>query len=103
VVIQETSIFTRQIQALMTDDEYAAVQQMLVDDPKSGDLISGTGGLRKVRVALQGRGKRGGGRIIYYHLSRDAQLRMLLVYKKGVKDDLTPAEKKELKSLNEHW
>ena len=57
MIIQESSIFTRQIQTLMSEDEYAAVQQMLADDPKSGDLITGTGGLRKVRVALQGRGE----------------------------------------------
>lgn len=103
MVIQESSIFTRQIHALMSDDEYAAVQQVLVDDPNAGDVITGTGGLRKVRVAVKGRGKSGGGRIIYYHFAKDQQLRMLLAYKKSVKDDLTPREKKELKALNDNW
>jgi len=68
-----------------------------------GDVIQGTGGLRKVRWPVEGRGKRGGVRVIYYHVVARAQCRMLLAYRKGVKDDLTAAEKKIIRKLNENW
>jgi hypothetical protein len=62
-----------------------------------------TGGLRKVRWASGGRGKSGGVRVIHFHVLADAQIRMILIYKKGIKDDLTPKEKKILRKLNEEW
>jgi hypothetical protein len=74
-----------------------------VHNPKLGDVIQGTGGLRKVRWAAQGKGKSGGVRVIYYYLSARNQLRMVLIYRKGVKDDLNAQEKKELKALNDSW
>jgi mRNA-degrading endonuclease RelE of RelBE toxin-antitoxin system len=66
MVIIETSIFTRQVQALLDDDEYRRLQTALVIRPDIGDLIPGGGGLRKMRWSAQGRGKRGGVRVIYY-------------------------------------
>lgn len=98
----ETTVFTRQVRVLL-DDEQARCQWQLAQDPHAGDVIADTGGLRKLRVAVSGRGKRGGARIIYYHVGHDAQIRLLLIYAKGVKDDLTPAEKKVLRTLNEDW
>ena len=77
MVIVETSIFTRLIQELMSDEEYAAFQHALVDRPDMGAVIPGSGGLRKVRWRLDGRGKRGDVRVIYYWLVSDDQLRML--------------------------
>ena len=72
-------------------------------NPLAGDVIEGTGGLRKVRVAAKGRGKRGGARVIYYHVSSAAQIRLLLIYAKGRKDDLSADEKRALRGLNERW
>jgi hypothetical protein len=56
-----------------------------------------------VRVAARSHGKRGGARVIYYHVSAASQIRLLLIYAKGVKDDLTAAERRTLRQLNEGW
>ena len=70
-------------------------------NPDAGDVIRDTGGLRKVRWSVAGSGKRGGVRVIYFHITAQAQVRLLLIYRKGVKDDLTAAEKKTLRKLNQ--
>jgi hypothetical protein len=103
MVFIETPVFTRQVRELLTDESYAKFQVYLALNPDAGDVIQGTGGLRKVRWAAGGRGKSGGVRVIYFHLSAQAQCRMLLAYRKGIKDDLTPTEKKALRKLNEQW
>jgi hypothetical protein len=63
VVIVETSVFTRQITGLLSDEEYRAFQEALVRDPKLGEVVPGSGGLRKVRWARSGSGKRSGLRL----------------------------------------
>ena len=65
--IAETSIFTKEITRILTDDEYKELQNFLVTQPKSGAVIKGSGGLRKVRWKVNGRGKSGGIRTIYYY------------------------------------
>ena len=97
----ETTVFTRQITALLADSDYAALQGTLVVDPEAGDLIPGTGGLRKIRWSEQrrGRGKRGGVRVIYYWYGSEEVIYMLLAYSKGERDDLTAAQKRGLKRL----
>ncbi|MGY6036951.1 type II toxin-antitoxin system RelE/ParE family toxin [Aeromonas sp. AE23HZ002T15] len=89
----ETSIFTRQIKALATDDELRALQVELIAQPEKGDLIQGTGGLRKVRMATGQQGKIGSARVIYFLAY------LVLVYAKSEKESLTAAEKVELKKL----
>lgn len=103
MVFIETPIFTADVLELLSDDDYAALQQHLVVQPNAGDVIAGTGGLRKVRWMIQGRGKRGGTRVIYYHVVSQDQIRMILIYRKGVKDDLTPKEKGVLRKINAEW
>jgi hypothetical protein len=103
MIFLESPIFTADVQELLSDEEYAALQVHLVNHPDAGAVIQGTGGLRKVRWAVQGRGKRGGTRVIYYHVVSQAQIRMILIYRKGIKDDLTPREKDVLRKLNEGW
>ena len=103
MIFIESAVFTRQVQELLTDDEYGRLQQRLAAHPKMGAVIQDTGGLRKIRWAAEGSGKRGGVRVIHYHVSAQAQCRMLLVYRKGVKDDLSAAEKRVLRRLNEEW
>jgi hypothetical protein len=93
MVFIETPIFTTDVCALLSDEEYAALQQHLVSAPNAGPVIAGTGGLRKIRWAVAGKGKRGGTRVIYYHVVAQSQIRMILIYRKGIKDDLTPKEK----------
>ena len=66
VELIETSTFTRQITALLSDEEYGSFQARLAGNPGLGALIKGGGGIRKIRVAVGSRGKRGGARVIYY-------------------------------------
>ena len=93
MVFIESAVFTRQVRELLTDEEYAGFQWHLASFPQSGDVLQGTGGLRKARWASRGGGKRGGVRTIYFHAASQNQIRLLLIYRKGVKDDLTSAEK----------
>lgn len=66
-------------------------------------VIQQTSGLRKIRWAASGKGKRGGVRVIYYHVTVDSQIRLLLIYKRGNQDDLTAEQKKVLRYINERW
>ena len=90
--IHRTPTFTRLLASLLTDDEYRALQNVLVENPARGDLIPGGGGIRKLRHALPGRGKSGGVRAIYYWIRDDHQIYMLLIYPKSKKDNLTDQE-----------
>ncbi len=94
----ETSIFTKQIQAIATDDELKDLQIELIAQPQKGDIIQGTGGLRKIRMALNNKGKSGGARVIYF-LATVQTIYLVLAYPKSVKDNLTSAEKSDLKKL----
>ncbi len=89
MVIIETSVFTKKITALLSDDEYRLFQNALVESPGSGDIIQGSGGIRKIRWKSNGRGKRGGTRIIYYWATNDDQLLMLYAYPKNEMESLT--------------
>ena len=98
---RETGLFTRDITALLSDEEYAELQGALVVNPEAGDLIKQTGGLRKVRWSQQsrGKGKRGGVRVIYYWYAGGSLIYMLLAYSKDEQDDLSNAQKKLLVRL----
>jgi hypothetical protein len=103
MVFIETPIFTVGVKSLLSDEDYAALQLHLVSQPDAGDVIAGTGGLRKVRWTTAGRGKRGGTRAIYYYVVAQSQIRMILIYRKGIKDDLSPKEKAILRGINAEW
>jgi hypothetical protein len=101
MVIIETPIFTRRIQAILSDEEYRLLQIQLINKPDSGKVIQGSGGLRKLRWSAGGHGKRGGLRIIYYwFVSRDILL-LLFAYPKSERDDLTQEQLKKLKKIIE--
>ena len=89
----ETSTFTKQLSRHFDDDSYAALQAFLSVHPEAGDVIRGSSGIRKIRWAMPGRGKRGGSRVIYYWLAEQDHIYLLTVYAKGVKDDLTATER----------
>jgi mRNA-degrading endonuclease RelE of RelBE toxin-antitoxin system len=92
----ETSVFTRRINDALSDDDYRLVQEALLRRPEQGDLIEGTGGVRKLRWREAGRGKRGGLRLIYYwHAEREIIL-MLFLYRKSEQKDLTADQKRIL-------
>lgn len=67
----------------MPDDEYAALQQALTDNPEAGVVMRGSGGVRKIRWGTAGRGKRGGIRVIYYLRTRQGEIWMLTLYAKN--------------------
>jgi hypothetical protein len=84
----ETKLFTKLVQEYLSDDEYGALQQALVSNPEAGDVIPGSGGVRKLRWSVAGRGKRGGIRVIYYLRSRQGQVWMLTLYAKNVAESI---------------
>jgi hypothetical protein len=85
----------------MDDEGYSALQSHLARHPDSGDVIRGTGGIRKIRWAGSGRGKRGGLRVIYYWWVARDRISMLLVYPKNEQDDLTTDQVKLLRKALE--
>ena len=87
----------------MSDDEYMELQEALVNRPDMGDIIQGTGGLRKVRWKQEGRGKSGGVRVIYYWMTKNKQIYMLYIYQKTKQEDLMSEQVKVLKSIIERW
>ena len=99
----EVPSFTAKWQALgLTDDDLRTLQIILLKDPKTGDTISGTGGLRKIRIPTESTGKRGGGRVIYVDIEVKECIYLLNVYTKKEKLDLSKKEKKMLKKLVEN-
>lgn len=99
LLFRETSVFTRQIAVLLPDEELTALQWVLMSDPEKGDLIRGSGGLRKIRWAGSGRGKCGGLRVIYYWYVPGDTILLLFAYPKSEQSDLTPAQIQALKSI----
>lgn len=99
MIFIETLTFTRQIKALLSDEQYLELQAALVMNPEAGDLVKGGGGIRKLRWSRPGSGKSGGIRTIYYWRKVEGQILMLLAYPKSKKDTLTAEETAILRSL----
>jgi mRNA-degrading endonuclease RelE of RelBE toxin-antitoxin system len=99
VIFIETPLFTKLIKNLLPDENYRLLQQTILIRPEVGDLIRGSGGLRKIRWNTPGSGKRGGLRIIYYWDVPEETIYMLLPYKKSKQKDLTAAQLKALRGL----
>jgi mRNA-degrading endonuclease RelE of RelBE toxin-antitoxin system len=97
----ETSIFTKQVQEQLSDEEYKEFQEALIINPAAGDIIRGSGGLRKIRWSVGSSGKRGGVRVIYYWQTKENLIFLLLMYRKNVKENLSPKELKILRKLME--
>ncbi len=99
MVFEELAPFTRRVMQLLEDDELARVQALLLARPDAGKTIPQSCGLRKLRVAAKGHGKRGGARIIYYWVIARDRILLLDIYAKNEKDDLAPAEIRHLRIL----
>lgn len=95
----ETSIFTEEVQNLLEEEEYRALQLALLFRPEQGAVIKGSGGLRKIRWGAKGKGKRGGCRIIYYLDKPQEIIYMLFPYEKSAQADLSPQQLKILSRL----
>ena len=101
MVLIETPIFTRRIQAILSDEEYRLLQIQLINKPDSGKVVRGSGGLRKLRWYAGGHGKRGGIRVIYYWCVSQDILLLLFAYPKSERDELTPEQLRKLKKIVE--
>ena len=97
----ETTVFTKQITNLLIDDSYSDFQSFLSENPEVGDLIPGTGGVRKARWVLPntGKGKRGGIRVLYYYLDEFGIFYMLSVYAKSNTINISDKDKNRLKQV----
>jgi hypothetical protein len=95
----ETPVFTTSVGRHLGDESYRHLQVALMLRPEQGPVIPGAGGLRKVRWARPGGGKRGGVRVIYYWAPREALFYMLFCYAKNEQGDLTPSQAKALGRL----
>ena len=99
MVFIETQTFTKTISDLLTDDEYRLLQNELTQNPEAGDIIPGAGGIRKIRFAVQGKGKRGGARLIYYWQKSKDRTFMLAAYAKAKQTNLDPEQAAVFKML----
>ncbi len=99
VTVVETPTFLAATRKLMDEDERAALVDFLAVHPQAGDLIQGAGGVRKLRWALEGRGKRGGARVIYFYHSEHLPLFLITAYAKNVRADLSQSERNEFRQL----
>jgi mRNA-degrading endonuclease RelE of RelBE toxin-antitoxin system len=95
----ELPAFARYRADYLNDEEFRNLQDLLLHDPEAGDVIEGTGGLRKLRFgnSKRGKGKRGGLRLIYFWWEQGRQIWLFTVYSKGEVSDLTQSDKKLLK------
>jgi hypothetical protein len=103
MVFIESSIFRKHLPAYLADGDFRALQFYLADNPQAGQVIRGSGGLRKVRWGTQGKGKSGGVRIIYYWQASEDQIYLLTLYAKNEVSDLSPAEVAALRKMVEVW
>ena len=95
VSVIEFAGYRRRARELLTAGQRDAVIDLVAYEPTCGDIISGSGGLRKVRIGRDGIGKRGGTRVVYYFYNEDFPILLLALYAKNEKSDLTIAEKRE--------
>jgi len=97
--VAETPIFSRQASKLLDEEQKRELIDFLAANPLAGDEIPSTGGVRKVRFAASGKGKRSGARVIYYYLDDTIPIYALLVYAKNVKTDMNSDEKRAVATL----
>jgi mRNA-degrading endonuclease RelE of RelBE toxin-antitoxin system len=84
----ETTIFTKYVDSYLTADEYLGLQNYLLQFPESGKIVPGSGGVRKLRWAMSGTGKRGGVRVIYYFKKQEDEIWLLTIYSKSETENI---------------
>src|SRR5262245_27638340 len=99
LTVAETPLFVRQAEAVWDDTERQAFVTFIAANPEAGEVIPETGGVRKVRWARAGSGKRGGTRVIYFYHDADRPLYLLMVYAKAQQENLSADEKKAVRKL----
>jgi mRNA-degrading endonuclease RelE of RelBE toxin-antitoxin system len=88
MIFIETSTFTKLIDSYLTDDEYLGLQKFLLKHPDAGKIVPGSGGVRKIRWVIAGKGKSGGIRVIYYWKRQDDEIWLLTVYGKSERETI---------------
>lgn len=88
MIFIETSAFTKRVTGYLTDDEYLGLQMFLLERPDAGQIVRGTGGVRKLRWAMAGRGKSGGLRVIYYWRVSKDEIWLLTIYSKSERESI---------------
>lgn len=101
ITIVETNAFVAQAKDVFADHERQEVIGMIAADPMCGAIMRGTGGIRKVRVSLPGRGKSSGARVVYFYLNKTMPVFLFAVFAKNEKDNLTKSERNALKKTVE--
>jgi len=101
MIFIESKLFEKLREKYLDDNSYQALQNFLLKQPLTGDIMQGTGGLKKLRWSANGKGKRGGVRTIYLYLSNKEHIHFLTIYSKNEMDDLTTDQKKILKAIAE--
>ena len=99
ITVIELPSFLKATKKWLAENERVILHQTLQEQPANGDVIQGTGGVRKLRLAVGGKGKRGGARVIYYYHVSDSEVFLITAYTKNQKQDLTAAEKKLMRDL----
>ena len=99
MTVIETPSFLRDAKRLMDDEEREEIVAFLAQNPNAGDLLQGTGGIRKVRFARDGGGRSGGYRVVYFFHSQDIPLFALNIFAKNEKANISPADRNALKEL----
>lgn len=99
MTVVETARFLKDVKAMMSDSERGDLVAFVAANPEAGEIVPETGGVRKVRWALAGRGKRGGARVIYYYHSERLPVFLLAAYGKNEKANLTRGERNTMKRL----
>ena len=99
ITVVETAEFTSRAKKRMSAKEVEIVIDLVAAEPLSGDLIQGAGGLRKLRFAVEGKGKSGGVRIVYYFYNESIPVFLITVFAKKEKDNLTKAERNMLAKM----
>jgi hypothetical protein len=102
VEIIRTTAFDRQVRNVLTEDAITGLMKFIARSPEGGDVIPGTGGVRKMRWAMKGRGKRRGARVIYFYRDLNMPVYLLAAYAKSEKVDVSVKEKKELREMVEY-
>lgn len=101
--IVETHNFQTAAKNLLSDAEYTNLTNTLGANPEAGDVMKGTGGFRKIRIARDGSGKRGGYRVIYYYYNETLPVFLFTVYAKAEKENLTKAQQNTLAGIAEQY
>lgn len=95
-------VFDKQWKAMnLTDDDLRRLENLILENPELGDVMQGTGGLRKLRFSFSDRGKSGSSRVCYINIVRKEKIFLITAYPKNVKDNLSKAERNNIKQLVE--